>query len=110
MSPDAKTFARYLGVPPDTMEDAFTGSATGAMAAYLWNYHYLDESQFIAEQGHWMGRPGRAYVERVGTREDLKGVSVGGHAVTVVSGTLPVLVVTSPLTLSKRLVERILFR
>jgi len=25
------TFARHFGIPPDTMEDPFTGSATGGM-------------------------------------------------------------------------------
>jgi trans-2,3-dihydro-3-hydroxyanthranilate isomerase len=30
-------FARHFGVPPAFMEDPFTGSATGGMAAYLWH-------------------------------------------------------------------------
>ena len=33
-----QTFARHFGTPPDTMEDPFTGSATGGMAAYLWHF------------------------------------------------------------------------
>ncbi len=35
---EGDTFARHFGTPPDTMEDPFTGSATGGMAAYLWRY------------------------------------------------------------------------
>jgi len=54
------TFARHFGVPPDTDEDPFTGSATGAMAAYLWHHALIEKVDFMAEQGHWMGRPGRA--------------------------------------------------
>jgi trans-2,3-dihydro-3-hydroxyanthranilate isomerase len=80
------TFARHLGVPPDTSEDAFTGSATGGMAAYLWKYGFLDSPRFIAEQGHWMGRPGKADVEVIGDRESIESVSVAGMAVTVIRG------------------------
>ena len=82
------TFARHLGVPPDTMEDAFTGSATGGMAAYLWKYGYLKQSRFIAEQGHWMGRPGEAFVEVFGSPDNIEGVAVAGQAVTVIRGEL----------------------
>lgn len=83
-----RTFARHFGVPPDTPEDPFTGSATGGMAAYLWRHGLLDESTFIAEQGHWMNRPGQATVEVIGPREDIETVKVGGGAVTVVRGEL----------------------
>ncbi len=85
---DARTFARHLGVPPDTMEDAFTGSATGGMAAYLWKYGLIKRASFIAEQGHWMGRPGRAFVEVIGSREDIQSVIVAGAAVTTINGEL----------------------
>ena len=80
------TFARHFGVPPDTMEDPFTGSATGGMAAYLWHHGLIESPTFIAEQGHWMHRPGQAYVEVVGPRDEIEAVKVGGSAVTVLSG------------------------
>ena len=83
-----RTSARHFGTPPDTLEDPYTGSATGAMAAYLWHHHLLEKPTFIAEQGHWMGRPGTGWVEVVGTRDDIVTVKVGGHAVTVLEGTL----------------------
>jgi trans-2,3-dihydro-3-hydroxyanthranilate isomerase len=82
------TFARDFGLPPDTLEDPFTGSATGGMAAYLWHYGLIESSNFIAEQGHWMNRPGQAYVEVIGPREDIHTVKVGGAAVTVLKGEL----------------------
>jgi trans-2,3-dihydro-3-hydroxyanthranilate isomerase len=88
ISPAGKTFARHLSPPPDIFEDPFTGSATGGMAAYLWHYGLLDEPVFIAEQGHWMHRPGQAKVEVVGPRDDIKTVKVGGPAVTVLTGML----------------------
>jgi len=82
------TFARHFGVPPDTMEDPFTGSATGGMAAYLWHHGLIERPTFIAEQGHWMRRPGQASVEVVGPRDDIQTVKVGGSAVTVLRGEL----------------------
>jgi len=82
------TFARHFGVPPDTPEDPFTGSATGGMGAYLWHYGLIKQPTFQAEQGHWMNRPGVAQVEVVGHPEDIKTVKVGGSAVLVLEGRL----------------------
>jgi trans-2,3-dihydro-3-hydroxyanthranilate isomerase len=83
-----RTFARHFGTPPDLLEDPFTGSATGGMGAYLWHHGLLDRPTFIAEQGHWMHRPGLAKVEVVGPRDDIETVKVGGSAVTVLRGEL----------------------
>ena len=80
------TFARHIGLPPDTPEDPFTGSATGGMAAYLWRYGLIQRHTFVAEQGHWMRRPGTAMVEVIGPPEDIENVKVGGRAVTVLVG------------------------
>jgi trans-2,3-dihydro-3-hydroxyanthranilate isomerase len=82
------TFARHFGTPPDTAEDPVTGSATGGMAAYLWHYGYLAQPEFIAEQGHWMGRPGTVQVSITGPRENIEAVQIGGPAVVVVEGVL----------------------
>ena len=84
------TFARDFGLPPDTLEDPFTGSAMGGMAAYLWHYGWIESPNFIAEQGHWMNRPGQAYVEVIGPRQDIQTVKVGGAAVTVFKGELTI--------------------
>jgi trans-2,3-dihydro-3-hydroxyanthranilate isomerase len=84
------TFARHFGLPPDTLEDPFTGSATGGMAAYLWHHGLLETPTFIVEQGHWMSRPGRAFVEVLGPRDDIETVKVGGSAVTVLRGELSI--------------------
>ena len=82
------TFARHIGALPGGAEDPFTGSATGGMAAYLWHYGLIDSPTFIAEQGHWMGRPGKATVEVVGDRDAIETVKVGGEAAIVVRGEL----------------------
>jgi len=81
------TFARHFGVPPDTPEDPFTGSATGGMGAYLWHYGLIKQPIFRAEQGHWMGRPGMADVESVGPPDKIETVKVAGSAVMVLEGT-----------------------
>jgi len=85
-----QTFARHFGTPPDLSEDPFTGSATGGMAAYLWRYKLIDSSKFIAEQGHWMHRPGQASVEIVGPPNNIETVKVGGPAVTIIRGELAI--------------------
>jgi len=87
---DGRTFARHFSPPPDVFEDPFTGSATGGMAAYLWRYGLIDEPTFIAEQGHWLHRPGQATVEIVGPRDDIETVKVGGGAVTVIRGEIAI--------------------
>jgi trans-2,3-dihydro-3-hydroxyanthranilate isomerase len=88
ISTEGTTFARHFGLPPDTPEDPFTGSATGGMAAYLWHHGLIEEPMFIAEQGHLMGRPGEAFVEVVGPRDAIETVKVGGFAVEVMRGEL----------------------
>ncbi|WP_457645855.1 PhzF family phenazine biosynthesis protein [Profundibacter sp.] len=82
------TFSRLLLPPPMPPEDPFTGSATGCMAAYLWHYGLIESPRFVAEQGHWMGRPGSAQVEVLGPREGPNGVKVGGQGVVLMRGEL----------------------
>ncbi|HKQ98108.1 MAG TPA: PhzF family phenazine biosynthesis protein [Candidatus Polarisedimenticolia bacterium] len=87
-TPHGRTFARHFGVPPDTFEDPFTGSATGGMGAFLWRHRLIDTPTFVAEQGHWMHRPGEAQVEVVGPPDAIETVKVGGAAVSVMEGTI----------------------
>ena len=58
-TPKGDVFARHFTGPPASFEDPFTGSATGGMGAFLWRYSLIKSPRFNAEQGHWMGRPGR---------------------------------------------------
>ena len=83
-----RTFARHFGVPPYWVEDPVTGSASGAMGAYLWRHELIEEPAFTAEQGHWMNRPGAVRVEVVGPPDAIETVRVGGAAVTIVRGEL----------------------
>lgn len=82
------TFSRLLLAPPSLPEDPFTGSATGCMAAWLWHHGHIDRPKFVAEQGHWMGRPGQAMVEVLGPPDAIEGVRVAGKGVVLMSGTL----------------------
>ncbi len=80
------TFSRLLLAPPSPPEDPFTGSATGAMAAYLWKHGLMDKDTFIAQQGHDMGRPGLATVTRVGPVEAMTGIKVAGQGYVLMRG------------------------
>jgi len=80
------TYSRLLLAPPSPAEDPFTGSATGAMAAYLWEQGLIESPCFVAEQGHGMGRPGRAEVTVLGPRGAIMGVEVAGQGRVVMSG------------------------
>ena len=80
------TFSRLLLSPPNPPEDPFTGSATGAMASYLWAHGLIENPRFVAEQGHGMGRPGQALVEVLGPRDAISGVKVAGTGAVVMSG------------------------
>lgn len=85
-SADGDTYSRLLLPPPMPAEDPFTGSATGAMAAYLWHHGLIEAPRFVAEQGHWMGRPGQAMVEVIGPPEAISGVKVAGSGVVLMQG------------------------
>ncbi|MCB1343653.1 MAG: PhzF family phenazine biosynthesis protein [Pseudooceanicola sp.] len=83
---EGDTFSRLLLPPPNPAEDPFTGSATGAMAAYLWKRGLMTLDSFTAEQGHWMGRPGRATVTCVGPMSAPTGVKVAGRGFVLMRG------------------------
>ncbi len=89
-TPEGNTFARHFGVPPDLPEDPFTGSATGGMACYLWRHGLIAHPRFVAEQGHWLGRPGRATVELAGPPSNIETVKVSGGAVIVGYGIISI--------------------
>lgn len=82
------TFSRLLMAPPSLPEDPFTGSATGCMGAYLWHHGLIDRPRFLAEQGHWLGRPGHAVVEPLGPPDEITGVKVGGRGYVLMRGEL----------------------
>ncbi|GBD23294.1 putative isomerase YddE [bacterium HR29] len=82
----ARHFAASAGVP----EDPVTGSAIGAMAAYLWKYGLVREPRYVVEQGHLIGRPGLVEVEVEARGSEPTLVRIAGTAVTVLRGTIEV--------------------
>ena len=83
--PESDTHARLLD-PFGASEDPFTGSASGAMGAYVFRYGLKDKKILHAEQGHFVKRPGYATIELVGPPNDIETVKVGGEAVKVIEG------------------------
>lgn len=81
--------ARHFADFGDVLEDPFTGSATGGMAAYCARYGVVRERAYDVMQGMHVNRPGRAQVEVGGTPPlDIGRITVAGAAVTVLRGTM----------------------
>jgi trans-2,3-dihydro-3-hydroxyanthranilate isomerase len=84
----ARVFAPLLGVP----EDPATGSANGALGAYLVHHRAVPITEptvhIICEQGSEIERPSTIYVEVDTIEEEPKAVRVGGKVVAVVEGVI----------------------
>jgi trans-2,3-dihydro-3-hydroxyanthranilate isomerase len=81
--------ARHFADIGDVLEDPFTGSATGGMAAYCARYGIVDARQYRVAQGMHLRRPGSADVRL--TEPSANGIgriTVAGEAITVLRGTL----------------------
>lgn len=71
-------YARHFsGATTGTIEDPVTGTAAGALAAYLRWQKGIDEKYFIMTQGHELNQPGRVEVKL----ENNKKISIIGTAV-----------------------------
>lgn len=71
-----RLFAPAVGVS----EDPVTGTASGAVGAYLERYSGIDATEIRCEQGDFLDRPGRVQVQTG------DGIRVGGRAITTMSG------------------------
>jgi trans-2,3-dihydro-3-hydroxyanthranilate isomerase len=58
------------------------------MIAYLWHHGLIKEPRIVAQQGHWMQRPGQTELEVVGPRDNIEAVKLFGTAITVLKGTM----------------------
>ena len=90
-SPDASVHVRSFAPAAGIAEDPVTGSSNGCIAAFIAKHGLLPERErrieYVAEQGIEMGQPGRVFVSV--TREGgAISVRIGGHAVTVLAGSL----------------------
>jgi len=81
-------FAPALGV----YEDPVSGSAAGSLGSYLIRYGLMEATypvtSIVIEQGHYVERPGKIYVEVRGNQEGIDQVKVSGTGVTVLNGTI----------------------
>lgn len=81
----SRNFAPAIGIP----EAAASGTATGALGAYLVCNEVIRGNSpitFIAEQGHSLNRPSEILVETHFKRTKVNLVKVGGQAVTIMEG------------------------
>jgi trans-2,3-dihydro-3-hydroxyanthranilate isomerase len=83
-----RMFAPLLGVP----EDPATGSANGALGAYLVHHRAIPvgdpTTAIVSEQGAELGRPSTLYVEVDRAGDEVTAVRVGGQVVRVAEGTV----------------------
>ena len=83
----ARMFAPAIGI----LEDPATGSASGAMGAYLVHNGLVEVgpmTEVIIEQGYEIERPSRILVQVESEDDAIQSVKVGGQVVLVVEGTL----------------------
>ena len=86
-STESDTHARLFD-PNSSIEDPFTGSAAGCMGAYVVYYGLQNGPRLIAEQGHFVNRPGKGTLEIVGHPSKIETVKLAGSAVKVLDGFL----------------------
>jgi trans-2,3-dihydro-3-hydroxyanthranilate isomerase len=81
-----RMFAPLLGVP----EDPATGSASGALGAYLVRHEAVPltppTTHIVSEQGIEMGRPSTISIDVEHGEEEISAVRVGGEVVKVLEG------------------------
>jgi trans-2,3-dihydro-3-hydroxyanthranilate isomerase len=89
---DSRAHARFFAPADNIAEDPATGSACGALGAYLIYHQALSlEPQdgrynFVIEQGDFMKRPSRISLSVLGGKGSIKEVKVGGSSVLVAQG------------------------
>lgn len=83
----ARMFAPKIGI----LEDPATGSAGGALGAYLVHNGVVEvgpTTEILIEQGYEIDRPSRILVQVKSEDDVIQGVTVGGQCVLVVEGVL----------------------
>jgi trans-2,3-dihydro-3-hydroxyanthranilate isomerase len=81
----SRAFAPFIGI----QEDPATGSAAGALGAYLAHHKVienLDLSAIVIEQGFEMNRPSHIQVSVEEANGEIRPIQVGGQAITVLEG------------------------
>jgi len=90
----ARAHARFFAPADNIPEDPATGSASGALGAYLIHHHAIavepvqGSFNFVIEQGDFIERPSRINIEIKGRFGAVEDVRVGGSSVVVLRGEL----------------------
>ena len=82
---------RMFASPIGILEDPATGSASGALGAYLVHNGVVEvaiTTEIIAEQGYEMDRPSRIIIQVESDDDMIQEVKVGGEVVMVIEGTI----------------------
>jgi trans-2,3-dihydro-3-hydroxyanthranilate isomerase len=92
VTPSAQVHSRLFAPLAGVLEDPATGSASGALGAYLVHHRVFGgEAEVIRlenEQGYEMGRPSRILIEVSRNGGTITRVRVGGQVVKVMDGTI----------------------
>jgi len=91
VEPTATVHTRMFAPSIGILEDPATGSASGALGAYLVQNGVIEVTpmtEIISEQGYEMDRPSRILVQVDSDDDIIQSVRVGGECVMVISGTL----------------------
>ena len=88
---ESTVHTRMFASPIGVVEDPATGSASGALGAYLVKNGVVDvgpTTEIVCEQGYEVDRPSRLVVHVYSDDDEIKSVQVGGQAVMVIEGVL----------------------
>ncbi|EQH33765.1 phenazine biosynthesis-like family protein [Clostridioides difficile DA00232] len=77
-----RSIAPYVGVT----EDPVCGTGNACVSSYIVHHNILDKTSFIGEQGNFINRPGKVYVNITRENNDITSVKIGGSAYTILSG------------------------
>lgn len=91
---ESRAHARFFAPADNIAEDPATGSASGALGAYLIHHKAIsvepvdDKFTFVIEQGDFIHRPSRIKLEVTRVSRSIERVRVGGPSVVVATGTI----------------------
>jgi trans-2,3-dihydro-3-hydroxyanthranilate isomerase len=92
VTPSAHVHTRLFAPLAGVVEDPATGSASGALGAYLVHHRVLGGDDAVVrlenEQGFELGRPSRIFIEVERRGSTVTRVRVGGRVVKVIEGTI----------------------
>jgi trans-2,3-dihydro-3-hydroxyanthranilate isomerase len=92
VTPSAHVHTRFFAPMAGLLEDPATGSASGALGAYLVHYRVVGGDRSVVhlenEQGYELGRPSRIFIDVERHGSIISSVRVGGRVVRVMEGTI----------------------